>query len=50
MENVAVANDDEDAVRNAILEFYQALDDLLCNKGTAAMDQIWHHESGIVTK
>lgn len=42
---VANNNDDEELVRNVTLAFYQALDDLLRNKGTAAMRQLWHHEA-----
>jgi ketosteroid isomerase-like protein len=44
-----VANQDEEAVRVAVLKFYQALDDLLCNKGTGDMAQIWHHEECVST-
>lgn len=40
---------DETAAREALLKFYQALDDLLLNKGTDAMSEIWHHEPFVST-
>lgn len=44
-----MANEDEEAVRLAVLEFYQALDTLLCNKGTHAMARIWHQDDSVST-
>jgi ketosteroid isomerase-like protein len=39
---------DEEA-EQAIHRFYRALDDLLQNKGTEAMADIWHHASYVTT-
>jgi hypothetical protein len=33
----------EDEVTEVIHQFYDALEDLLRGRGTAAMDEIWHH-------
>lgn len=44
-----MTQDDEETVRQVALQFYQALDELLCNKGTAAMYEVWHHDDGVST-
>ena len=38
-----------DGARAAILEFYQALDDLLSGKGTQRMSEAWHHDDRVTT-
>lgn len=43
LEEEASVSSDEESIRAAILEFYEALDDLLLNKGTARMGNAWHH-------
>lgn len=44
MEGIVVTNMVEEEVRKAALQFYQALDDLLLNKGVDSMNETWHHE------
>ena len=39
----------EDEVKQATLLFYRALDDVLLGKGTAAMQQAWHHDDFVST-
>ncbi len=44
-----IVQDDQQAVRQATLRFYEALDDLLCNGETAAMAEIWAHADNVST-
>lgn len=44
-----MVNEEEEAVRVAVLEFYRALDTLLRNQGTEDMERIWHHEECVST-
>jgi ketosteroid isomerase-like protein len=39
----------EAQTREAVLNFYQALDDLLLGKGTEAMSSAWHHTEYVTT-
>jgi ketosteroid isomerase-like protein len=50
MKEMAMAkNEEEEAVRIAVVAFYRALDHLLCNRGTDEMERIWHHEDCVST-
>jgi ketosteroid isomerase-like protein len=42
-------NDDEASVRVTVLKFYEALEDLLRNRGTDGISDIWHHDDGAST-
>ena len=39
----------EEEARNALLTFYQALDDLLRGKGPEVMAAVWHHDEFVTT-
>ncbi len=38
---------DEDAVRAAVIRFYDAIEALICGRGTAPMNEAWHHTARV---